>query len=133
LSRAASALLLLLAALPARAEPVWELLPAPAPALKVGRSASVSLTILPRPGHRLDPEAPVLVHVRGEGVTPARALYRRADAADPRAEAPRFELELTAAQPGTARLEARCTFYVCRGERCRPVEAIQRWTLDVRP
>src|SRR5438552_3489032 len=89
---------------------------APAPVAK-GQRGAVSLTLLPRPGNRLLADGPLLVHVSGDGVTVERALYRREDAVDPRAEAPRFELAFRAARPGPAELRVRCSFYACRGAR----------------
>jgi hypothetical protein len=87
---------------------------------------TVSLSILPRAGFRLLADGPLSVRLSGEGLVPERTLLRREDAVDPRAEAPRFELPFrrpraaaTAAAPAT--LTATLTFYICRGERCRPV------------
>jgi hypothetical protein len=111
-----------LAALPARAEdPGYEVV------MTVGRTAAgepptVSLSILPHAGYHLYADGPLLVRLRGEGVTPARPLYHREDAVDPGAEAPRFELPLHRDRAGAARLDAALTFYICRGARCRPVE-----------
>lgn len=86
------------------------------------RAPTVSLSILPHAGYQLLADGPLLVRLRGDGVTPERALYRREDAVDPRAEAPRFELRVRRDRPGPARLDAELTFYICRGARCRAVE-----------
>jgi hypothetical protein len=95
---------------------------------KVERTAadrpSLSLSILPRPGYRLLADAPVLVRVDATGVEVARKLYRREDAVDPRAEAPRFDIALKNATAG-ARIDTELTFYICRAARCRPVTT--RW------
>lgn len=80
----------------------------------------LSLSILPRPGYRLGGETPVLVRLDGTGVELSRKLYRRQDAVDPRAEAPRFEIAYRAATAG-ARIDAELTFYICKAARCRPV------------
>jgi hypothetical protein len=82
---------------------------------------TLSLSILPRPGFRLGADTPVLVHVAGTNVELGRKLYRRADAVDPRAEAPRFAIPFRAATAG-ARIDAKLTFYICKAARCRPVE-----------
>ena len=81
---------------------------------------TLSLSILPRPGYRLGADTPVVVHVEGTGVELPRKLYRRQDAVDPRAEAPRFEVAFRPTAPG-ARIDAELTFYICRAARCRPV------------
>jgi len=81
---------------------------------------TLSLSILPRPGYRLGAETPVLVRVEGSGVELSRKLYRRQDAVDPRAEAPRFEIAFVHATP-SARIDAELTFYICKAARCRPI------------
>jgi hypothetical protein len=81
---------------------------------------TLSLSILPRPGYRLGADTPVLVRLDGTGVELPRRLYRRQDAVDPRAEAPRFEIAYRAATGG-ARIDAELTFYICKAARCRPV------------
>jgi hypothetical protein len=81
---------------------------------------TLSLSILPRPGYRLGVETPVLVRVESSGVELSRKLYRRQDAVDPRAEAPRFEIAFAHATP-SARIDAELTFYICKAARCRPI------------
>jgi hypothetical protein len=81
---------------------------------------TLSLSILPRPGYRLGAETPVLVRIDGSGVELSRKLYRRQDAVDPRAEAPRFEISFARATPN-ARVDAELTFYICKAARCRPI------------
>ncbi|HXU74416.1 MAG TPA: hypothetical protein VN947_34215 [Polyangia bacterium] len=81
---------------------------------------TLSLSILPRPGFRLGAETPVLVSLQGTHVELPRKLYRRADAVDPRAEAPRFEVPFRA-PTANARIDAELTFYICQAARCRPV------------
>jgi hypothetical protein len=91
---------------------------APSP---VGEHSAVSLSILPRAGYRLLADGPLLVRLAGDGVTPERALLRREDAADPRAEAPRFELPFRRTRAAGLTLTATLTFYICSAARCRPV------------
>jgi hypothetical protein len=81
---------------------------------------TLSLSILPRPGFRLGADTPVQLRLDGSGVELPRRLYRREDAVDPRAEAPRFEIPFRGASAG-ARIDAELTFYVCRAARCRAV------------
>jgi hypothetical protein len=122
-------------ALPARAadDVGVEIVKSTATPVAVGQRATLSLTLLPRAGNRLLADGPLIVHVAGEGVAVERALYRREDAIDPRAEAPRFELAFRGARPGPAELRARCTFYVCRAARCRPVESEAIFKLEISP
>jgi hypothetical protein len=107
---------LALAAAPTQAEePAFQI-------VGTAEAKTLSLSILPRPGYRLGAETPVLVRVEGSGVELSRKLYRRQDAVDPRAEAPRFEIAFARATPG-ARIEAELTFYICKAARCRPIVA----------
>lgn len=119
----------------ARAEddPGFELVHGASPALKVRQSAALSLSIVPHAGHHLLASGPVLVRLRGDGLKPQRPLYHRDEAVDPHADVPRFELRVTAERAGPARLLAECTFYLCRGELCRPVEVATSWSVDVSP
>jgi hypothetical protein len=110
-----------------------ELVRGPAPSLRAGRAGAVSLSIVPRAGAHLLAAGPVLVRVRAEGVRAPRPLYRRADAVDPRADVPRFEIAVEGTAAGAASIDAECTFYLCRGERCRPVVETARWQLSVEP
>jgi hypothetical protein len=80
----------------------------------------VSLSILPRPGYRLHADAPVVVRLDGTAVELPRKLYRREDAVDPRAEAPRFEIAYRKTG-ASAHLDAEVTFYICKAALCRPV------------
>jgi hypothetical protein len=111
----------------------FELVRAAAPPIRAGRPAALSLSIVPASGYRLLADGPVLVRLSATGMRLGRALYRREDAVDPRAEVPRFELAVTAEGAGPARLRAALTFYLCRAARCRPVETATEWQLDVLP
>jgi hypothetical protein len=93
------------------------------PAVKVGEHATVSLSLLPRAGYRLLADGPLVVRLAGDGLLPDKALLRREDAVDPRAEAPRFELPFhrQATRVANATLTATLTFYICDAARCRPV------------
>ena len=91
------------------------------PAVKVGEHATVSLSLLPRAGYRLLADGPLVVRLAGDGFTPDKALLRREDAVDPRAEAPRFELPFRRARAANSTLTATLTFYICDAARCRPV------------
>ncbi len=124
-------LLLVGAASPADEEAGFELVRGGPPSMKVRQSAALSLSIVPHTGQRLLASGPVLVRLSGDGVRPQRPLYRRDEAVDPRADVPRFELPVTAERAGPAHLDAECTFYLCRGERCRPVETHTSWTIEV--
>jgi len=112
-------------------DPGYELVRGGPAAMKVRQSATLSLSIVPHAGHHLLEAGPVIVRLRGEGLRPQRPLYHRDEAVDPRADVPRFELPVTAEKAGAARLEAQCTFYLCRGDLCRPIETSTSFTVDI--
>jgi len=120
-----------LAAAPGFAEDEgYDLVQSPPPAhARAGAKTVLSLSVVPRTGHRLLADGPVHVRVTASGAHPARSLYQREDAVDPRADVPRFELTLTTDKhKGTAKVDAACTFYLCKDTRCRPIETTATWT-----
>ncbi len=111
----------------------YDLVQSPPPAhTRAGAKAVLSLSVVPRTGHRLLADGPVHVRLSATGAHPARTLYQREDAVDPRADVPRFELALTADQhKGPAKVDATCTFYLCKDTRCRPIETTASWQFAV--
>ncbi len=111
----------------------FELVRGATQSLKVRQSAALSLSIVPHANHRLLASGPVTVRLHGENLKAPRTLYRRDEAVDPRADVPRFELQVSGEKTGPAKLEAQCTFYLCRGQMCRPVETSTTFSLDIVP
>jgi hypothetical protein len=101
--------------------------------LERGRPTALSLGLVLGPGLRLLEDAPLVLELEGTAITPARRTLYRRDAVDPRAELPRFELEVRADRSGSPSLTARLTAWVCRGKRCRPVEVSTPVPLGVAP
>jgi hypothetical protein len=112
-------------------EPDFSLLTTPPPHVFVGKPATYSLSIAPRPGWRLLQEGPVEIRLSGENVRLVRTALHHTDAVDPHAEVPRFEWTAVSKTAGPATLEARCVFYLCDKSRCRPVEATAQFKLVV--
>jgi hypothetical protein len=132
-SRLAAAIgsLVLWTAASARAEPApdHDLRTGGEVTLRVGERGAGSLTVAPRAGAQIPPGAPLTVRlsVRPEedddpaGLELGRRRLHRTQAADPRADAPRFDLPVVARAPGRYRVEADVRFWVCRRRTCRPV------------
>ncbi len=101
--------------------------------LERGRVATVSLIVTPGAGLTLLEEGPLVLEVIGAATDPAKRTLHRADAVDPRASLPRFELSVKPHKEGTPRLDVELTAWLCQARRCRPV--VQRTTLPlaVRP
>ena len=131
--RRAALLALALVANPAQGQPSegYSLVRPPAPPVRAGKRTTLSLTLLPDAGHRLLADGPVEVHLAAEGVALPRPVLHREDAVDPRAEAPRFEIPVDGRAAGPGRLTARITFYLCKADRCRPVETSTDWSFDI--
>ena len=92
--------------------------------VEVGAAAAVSLTIAPSGGRTVSHDGPVQVSLHGDdGVALARTRYARKDAADPAADAPRFDLKLKATAPGDHALEVDVRFWLCGAKVCRPIRA----------
>jgi len=112
-------------------DPGVELVVSPiVPVVRAKDRRVLSLSIVPRAGHRLHPSAPVTVRVDGHSVELPRPLFQRSEAVDPRADSPRFEIPVVVANPHTATVRAQCSLWICRGDRCRPVELEAHWTLS---
>ena len=87
-----------------------------------GGQGEVSLTIVPQPGYSIDRDGPLRINASiepAEGVSLVRRRYRRADAADARAESPRFDLRYRAVTAGTYELRVDVRFWICRRYTCR--------------
>lgn len=102
-------------------------------ALVRGKAATLSLGVALGPGLHLLDDAPLIVTLDAHAATPAHRTLRRRDAVDPRADLPRFEVELKPDHDGDPALTARLTAWVCRGARCRPVEIVVLLALTLAP
>jgi hypothetical protein len=92
--------------------------------LAPGAHGAASLSIVPAAGRRIDGDAPLSLRLSvtpATGVTLPRRRYALADAADPRAEAPRFDLALEGATAGTYTLLVEARFWLCGARSCRAV------------
>jgi hypothetical protein len=102
--------------------------------VEIGAEAAPSLTIAPAPDHSISRQGPLLITLEvtpAEGLTLRKHRYRRGDAADERAEAPRFDLRLRAATAGDYRVAIELDFWVCRRWSCRPISETRLITVSV--
>lgn len=100
----------------------------------VGAEAAPSLTIAPAAEHSISRQGPLLITLEvapAEGLTLRTHRYRREDAADERAEAPRFDLRLRAAAAGDYRIAIELDFWVCRRWSCWPVSETRTIAVSV--
>jgi len=100
-----------------------------------GERASVSLTVAATDGRTISQEGPLRVTLRAvpEGALELpRRRYHRADAADAKAAAPRFDLVLVGARAGTHTLEIELAFWLCHRRTCRPIRVHRTVRVEVR-
>jgi hypothetical protein len=128
MTRAALALAFALAAVPAlAADPGAEAAKAYAldttgstSAVKAGEQGRLAVTIRPTaPGWHVHPQAPLKIRFEAPpALKLAKAELGRKDAADPKAEQPRFETTFVAAAAGAHEAKATVDFFVCSDTAC---------------
>jgi hypothetical protein len=113
-------------------DPGWEVRAGDV-ALAVGAAGAVSLTIAPAAGRIVSADGPVRVDVvaADDGIAVPRRRYGRRDAADPAADAPRFDLKVRALAPGDHDLAIDVRFWLCGARVCVPVRAQRTVTVHV--
>jgi hypothetical protein len=88
-------------------------------ALKAGEAGTLVLTIATKAGAHVDPRAPLKVTLAATpGLKLSKAQLGRADQADAKAEAPRFEVPFTATGAGAQEASATLDFFVCTDQWC---------------
>lgn len=89
-----------------------------------GSEAGASLTIEPAAGRQVSRDGPLqidLVVDPGQGLRLDRHRLRLADAADPAADAPRFEIRYAGEREGSYAVAIDLRFWICGARTCRPV------------
>lgn len=108
----------------------WELRVADQLDVVVDTSTTLSLTIAGLDGRTVSRDGPIRVEVSSETLKLPRLRYQRRQAADPAAEAPRFDLKVAAPAAGDHQLAIDVRFWLCAAKTCRPVRT--RRTVTVR-
>lgn len=98
-----------------------------------GEVVAVSVTISPGAGRTISTAGPIRISLRSETLTLPRRRYGRKQAEDPGAEAPRFELRLTAPTAGDHELTVEVRAWVCRKKTCAPVHETRTVTVRAAP
>lgn len=118
----------------AKEPPDYEIRVPEALELEPGATGSVSLTIAPAEGFSISQDAPLVVRLSVEptdGLMLPRTRYTREDAADERADAPRFDLAVEGKTAGDYTLSLAIRFWVCRKKTCRPVDENRKVVVKV--
>lgn len=98
-----------------------------------GEVAALSVTVAPAAGRTVSASGPLTLTVasEGDGVTPTRRRYGRKDAADPAADAPRFDVRVRGKTPGEHALALEVRLWLCGARLCRPVRLTRTITVHV--
>ncbi len=87
--------------------------------VKVGAPGKVVLWIRPRGGTHVHPQAPLALSLQAPpALKLAREKLGHRDAVDPKSEAPRFEIPVTASAAGAYSVQASVDFFLCSDTWC---------------
>ncbi|HVV87261.1 MAG TPA: hypothetical protein VHE35_29675 [Kofleriaceae bacterium] len=97
-----------------------------------GEAAALSVTVAPAAGRTVSADGPLRLSVDADdGVALARRRYGRKDAADPAADAPRFDVRLRGKTAGDHALALEVRLWLCGAKLCRPVRLTRTVTVHV--
>ena len=117
------ALVLLLVASTAYAEPGWELHVPERVDMQVGSGGSLPIAIAVDRGQSISKDGGVIVDLATDGVTIKKKRLSRADAVDPDADGPRFSVPIRAEAAGDFTIKLHLRFWLCGQKVCKPIDA----------
>jgi hypothetical protein len=86
---------------------------------RAGAAGTLVIAIRPAAKAHVHPQAPLKVTLSGTpGLQLAKTQLGRKDVADPKAEAPRFEVPFTATAAGKQEARAKVDFFICSDQWC---------------
>jgi hypothetical protein len=98
-----------------------------------GGQGKLVVTIVPSKGTHVHPQAPLKITLAGSpGLKLAKDRLGHADALDPRAEGPRFEVPFTALATGAQEVKAKVEFFICSDQWCVKQARDLAVSIDVR-
>jgi hypothetical protein len=99
-----------------------------------GTRSSATFTVVPAPGRTIHKGAGLIVRLSSSsgGLKIPRKRLGRNDAADPQADAPRFEVPFTAESAGSYTIAADVRFWICGPRTCRPARGAAEMSVTVR-
>ncbi len=86
--------------------------------VKVGAPGKIVVALEPVAKVHVDPRAPLKVTVAAPGLRLAKEKLGHADAVDPKAERPRFEIPFVAEVKGRQEAKAKLDFFLCSDAWC---------------
>ena len=98
----------------------------------LGEAAALSVTVAPAAGRTVSADGPLRIGVdAGDGLGLPRRRYGRKDAADPAADAPRFDVRVKGRAAGDHLLALDVRLWLCGPKLCRPVRLERTVTIHV--
>ena len=117
-------MLVLVLASRAYAEPGWDLKVPERVELVAGDAGTLPIAISVDRGLAISKDAGLVLDLAPEGaVEVRRKRLGRADAVDPDADSPRFQVALRADAAGDYRVRVHLRFWLCGQKSCRPIDA----------
>lgn len=97
-----------------------------------GQAALASVTIQGKNGWHVNEEAPISLKLApGPGVAVDKPKLARADLAENTKDRARFDVKLTANEPGAKTVAAEANFVMCQATACQPVKETLTLALEV--
>jgi hypothetical protein len=120
-------------ALPARADDTYQVSKTDA-VVAVGSKGTASVTISARKGWHLNAEAPLTLKLgNAPGLQTDKPKLGRSDLALSTESQARFDVGVTASEPGRKTLEAEVGFVLCQEDACRPIKDKVSLVVDASP
>ncbi len=83
-----------------------------------GQKGKVAIAIVCKEGVHVSPDAPLKIELASTGLKLDKAALVHADAVDPKAEQPKFEVPFVADKKGAQTVDANMSFFVCTPKWC---------------
>jgi hypothetical protein len=100
----------------------------------VGGTATSSLTIKVKGGWHVNGEAPISIALTPpSGLSVKKAKLTRADLAAATADSARFDIPVSATEPGKKIINAEAHFVICQEQACKPVKETLALAVEVSP
>jgi hypothetical protein len=100
----------------------------------VGATGTASLTIKVKGGWHVNGEAPISVALTPPaGLSVPKSKLTRADLAASTKDTARFDIPVSATEPGKKTINAEAHFVICQEQACKPVKETLALAVDVAP
>jgi hypothetical protein len=104
------------------------------PKVVLGATGTASLTITAKAPWHVNAEAPITVALTPPaGVTVQKAKLTRADLAQSTQESARFDIPVSATEPGKKTINAEARFVLCQEQACKPVKETLALAVEITP